>query len=833
MDPSAHKSEADLPQENEELRSKYTASMQYIRRKVDQLLTVMGTSPLRPEELDDNTLIELDPISIISDSFVQVLHHLKETNEQLKVAHDEIAAIFDSAGMGILVIDRNMRILAFNRKVKEQFGRDRSITGGMCCHDLLCRKDIDANCPARKAVEAGASVESMMDLNGHHFNVVATPIRDKSGIISRVVLVYMDLTDRIRAQEDLRRSEERYRDLFENATDLIQVLNADGSIRYVNQAWHDTLGYGPHEIATMSIFDIIHPDCADCEPEFKSVVCGNKGGRFETLFMTKTKETIIVEGNVSPMLEGGVFVGTRGIFRDITVRKRAETAMVAEREQLAVTLRSIGDGVITTDIIGNVVLINEVAERLTGWRQDDALGKPIKAVFPIKNEETGDDHACPIERVLQTGTPCELEGNAVLIARDGTRHLITNSIAPILSKDSAVIGAVLVFRDVTERKKLEDRLNKSEKIESLGVLAGGIAHDFNNLLNSILANIDIGLRFADPDSDLQKSLARAQKASTNAKELTQQLLTFSKGGAPVKKLAAIADLIRDTGDFGTRGTNVRCEYDLPGDLWNAEIDEGQISQVIQNLVINAAQSMLQGGTIRISARNIEAGRMASPELKEGRYVCITVRDHGHGIARENLTRIFEPYFTTKSSGSGLGLTTTYSIVKNHDGVIDVESAVGTGTAFSVYLPASLAPAATDDHLAKPRPHKAANGRILVMDDDELIQETVGVLLDMLGYQAEVADDGERALTMYRQAQESGAPYDAVIMDLTIPGGKGGREAIQQLLDMDPHAKAIVSSGYSTDAVMANYARHGFAGIVVKPYTIDELGAELQRVLGRK
>jgi PAS domain S-box-containing protein len=833
MDPSAYQSDADLLRENIELRSKYAASMQYIRRKVDQLLTVMGTSPLRPEELDDNTLIELDPISIIGDSFAQVLRHLKETNEQLKVAHDEITAIFDSAGMGILVIDRDLRILAFNRKIKEQFGKDRSLADGMCCRDLLCRKDWGADCPAQKAIEAGAGAESMLDLNGRHFKVVATPIRDKSGTISRVVLVYMDLTDSIRAQEDLRRSEERYRDLFENATDLIQILNADGSIRYVNQAWHDTLGYGPDEIATMSIFDIIHPDCTDCGPEFRSVVCGHKGGRFDTLFMTKSRETIIVEGNVNAMLEGGRFVGTRGIFRDITVRKRTETAIAAEREQLAVTLRSIGDGVITTDINGSVVLINKVAERLTGWRQDDVIGMPLKAVFPIKNEKTGDDRACPIEEVLRTGAPCEREGNAVLISRDGTRHLITDSIAPILNKDSAVTGAVLVFRDITERRKLEDRLNKSEKIESLGVLAGGIAHDFNNLLNSIIANIDIGLRFAGPDSDLQKSLARAQKASTKAKELTQQLLTFSKGGAPVKKLASIADLIRDTGDFGTRGTNVRCEYDLPADLWNAEVDEGQISQVIQNLVINAAQAMPQGGTIRISARNFEAGRMTSPALRDGRYVAVTVRDHGHGIARENLSRIFEPYFTTKSSGSGLGLATTYSIVKNHHGVIDVESTEGAGTTFSVYLPASLAPAAPDGHPAKPLPQKAANGRILVMDDDELIRETVGVLLDMLGYQADAADDGDRALTMYRQAQESGAPYDAVIMDLTIPGGKGGKDTIQQLLDIDPHARAIVSSGYSTDAVMANYARHGFAGIVVKPYTIDELGAELQRVLGRK
>jgi PAS domain S-box-containing protein len=824
---------ADLLRENDGLRKKHAAAMQYIRRKVDQLLTVMGTSPLRPEELDDNTLIELDPISIISDSFMQVLHHLKETNEQLRVAHEEITAIFDSAGMGILVIDRDMRILALNRKIKEQFGIDRKITDGMCCRDLLCKKDVEAECPARKAIESGASVERVMDLNGLHFDVVATPIRDKSGIITQVVLVYMDLTERIRAQEDLRRSEERYRDLFENSTDLIQVLNADGTIRYVNQAWRESLGYGPDEVASMSIFDIIHPDCKDCGPEFKSVVCGHKGGRFETLFLTKARETIIVEGNVSPMMEHGAFVGTRGIFRDITLRKQAEIAVIAEREQLAVTLRSIGDGVITTDISSNVVLINKVAEHLTGWTQDAARGMNIREVFSIKSEKTGEDTACPIECVLRTGAPCELEESAVLIARDGRRHLITDSVAPIRDKDSVVTGAVLVFRDITDRKRLEDRIIKSEKIESLGVLAGGIAHDFNNLLNTIIANIDIAARFDRPDSEAQKSLARAQKASTKAKELTQQLLTFSKGGAPVKKLAAIADLIRDTADFGTRGTNVRCDYALPEDLWSAEIDEGQISQVIQNLVLNAVQAMPQGGTISISARNIEVGRAAFTALGEGRYVVIAVRDHGHGIPPENLSRIFEPYFTTKDTGSGLGLATTYSIVKKHDGMIDVESSVGGGTTFTVYLPASLAAAVHTGLPAEPLPRREISGRILVMDDDALVLETAGVLLEMLGYQADFASDGDEALEKYREALRSGASYSAVIMDLTIPGGKGGRSTIRHLLEIDPLAKAIVSSGYSTDAVMANYARHGFAGIVVKPYTIDDLDAELQRVLGNK
>ncbi len=829
---SSQQQDPDLRQEVEELRRKHAAAMQYIRAKTDQLLTVMGTSPLRPEELDENTLIELDPIGIISDSFVQVLRHLKDTNEQLQVAHDEITAIFESAGMGILVVDPSLRVLAFNRKIEEQFGLGRDAAEGMICRDLLCRTVMDADCPALQAIATAKSVRREMDLSGRHVDTIATPILDKNGVISRVVLVYMDQTERIRAQDDLKKSEERYRDLFENSTDLIQIVDANGSIQYVNQAWRAALGYGPAEIAGMSIFDVVHPDCTDCGPEFKSIVCGHKGGRFETLFITKERETIAVEGSVSPMFEGGVFLGTRGIFRDITERKRAEAEAAAERERLAVTLRSIGDGVITTDIHGAVVLINKVAERLTGWRQEEARGRRINELFPLKDERTGEGIPCPVDRVLQTGAPCELEGNAILTGRDGRRHLITDSVAPILDRESSVIGAVLVFRDITERKKLEDRVNKTEKIESLGVLAGGIAHDFNNLLNSIIANIEIGLRFAGPDGEVQKSLARAQKASSRAKDLTQQLLTFSKGGAPVKKLASIADLIRDTADFGTRGTNVRCEYELAPNLWNAEIDEGQISQVIQNLVINAVEAMPQGGTIRIGAANRRFGRAEHPALAEGNYIAIVVRDHGKGIPREDLNRIFEPYFTTKPSGSGLGLATTYSIITRHGGAIDVESAVGTGSTFSLYLPASLADAPRPERPTGPLPHRETRGRILVMDDDELIRETAGVLLDLLGYDADLAPDGDRALDMYRRAQQAGAPYAAVIMDLTVPGGKGGKATIRQLLEIDPQAKAIVSSGYSTDAVMATYAQHGFAGIVVKPYTIEDLGAELQRVLGK-
>ncbi len=823
-------SREELIREVRELREIKAKCTLYIRQKVNQLLSVMGTAQLRPEELDDKTLIELDPIGIVSNSFVQILRHLKETNEQVKVAHAEIQAIFDSAGMGILVLDPGLRIMNSNRKTEEQFGIDRGGAVGKKCCELLCGEEQD-DCPASAAIETGKPCERDIVLHGRLYHATATPLMNKAGEVTRIVLVYVDLTERMAAQEELRRSEERYRDLFENSSDLIQILNADSTIRYVNRAWRAAIGYSQEDLKNLSIFDLIDPTCDDCGPEFKSVVCGHKQGRFETTFMTRSGSRIIVEGNVSAITEHGTFIGTRGIFRDITERKRSEQLVASEREQLAVTLRSIGDGVITTDIRSNVVLINRVAERLTGWTQADAAGKSILDVFRVVDERTGEPRVCPVERVLETRTVCEMEG-AVLVARDGSNRIITDSVAPILDKNNIIVGTVLVFRDITERKRLEERIVKTERIESLGVLAGGIAHDFNNLLNAIIGNIDIGRRFSVPDSEVHKSLMRAAKASEKAKELTQQLLTFSKGGAPVKKLAAISDLIRDTADFGTRGSNVTCEFLLPADLWVAEIDQGQISQVVNNLVINAVQAMPQGGVIRISASNVTLGPGEREGLNEGCYIKIAVQDHGPGIPRVYRGRIFEPYFTTKASGTGLGLATTYSIVKKHDGAMEVESIEGQGTTFFIYLPASR-----DEVRQSPVPairpaEGAVSARVLLMDDDPFVRETAAVLLDLLGYRVDFANHGNQAIEMYRKAQQNGGPYDVVIMDLTIRGGKGGRETIKTLLEIDPAAKAIVSSGYSNDAVMANYRQNGFTGIIVKPYTMDELDDELKRVLGR-
>lgn len=373
--------------------------------------------------------------------------------------------------------------------------------------------------------------------------------------------------------------------------------------------------------------------------------------------------------------------------RELTRRIEAEQSLAAEKERLAVTLRSIGDGIITTDMGGKIVLINKIAEKLTGWIQEEAIGRPLREVFHIINEKTRLPCENPVEKVLETGGIVGLANHTALIARDGTERMLADSGAPIRDKEGKIIGVVLVFRDITEQKKMEEELLKASKLDSVGLLAGGIAHDFNNILTAILGNISLAKMDKNLDEIFER-ITQAEKACLRVRDLTQQLLTFSKGGAPVKRVASIAELIRDSAIFALRGSNVRCDFSMPADLWPVEVDEGQISQVINNLVINAQQAMPAGGGIQVRCENIRVERGLALPLEKGEYVKISIEDHGVGIPKEYLQKIFDPYFTTKQKGSGLGLTTSYSIIKNHDGIITVESEVGVGTTFGVYLPVS-------------------------------------------------------------------------------------------------------------------------------------------------
>jgi len=416
-----------------------------------------------------------------------------------------------------------------------------------------------------------------------------------------------------------------------------------------------------------------------------------------------------------------------------------------------------------------------------------------------------------------------------IVDPEGNERWIVQSNTGIFDSQGNINAIEGICRNVTERKRMEAELHRAQKLESIGILAGGIAHDFNNLLTSILGNISLAQMDAQAagQEDVVDTLAHAERASLRARDLTKQLLTFSKGGAPVKVTVSIANLLRESAGFALRGSNVQCQFAIPEDLWPVDVDEGQISQVINNLVINAQQAMPQGGAVTVRVEN-RVVSMDAPGLAAGKYVAIAVEDEGTGIPAEHLAQIFDPYFTTKQKGSGLGLATAHSIIKNHDGHISVESAVGGGTIFHVYLPAS------SRELTAAQAGKAelldGQGKALVMDDEEAVRALAVRLLRRAGYEVEQAAHGAEAVELCRQAHSSGSPFDVVVLDLTVRGGMGGVEALRELRKFDPQVKAIVSSGYYTDAVMADFQTYGFNGVVPKPYRLEQLSQVVRTLI---
>ncbi|ADH85120.1 ATP-binding protein [Desulfurivibrio alkaliphilus] len=502
----------------------------------------------------------------------------------------------------------------------------------------------------------------------------------------------------------------------------------------------------------------------------------------------------------------------------VKIISRREAELAAEREQLAVTLRSIGDGVITTDTTGRVILLNLVAERLTGWSQQEAQDRPLPEIFHIINDRTGEKHPNPVDKVLQTGLNVELENHTVLISRHGSRYHIADSGSPIRNFNSEIIGVVLVFRDVSEAIHTEAELLKAKKLESLGVLAAGIAHDFNNILTAIMGNLELARYLLGPQHQASNLIEEGTKASQRAQGLTQQLLTFARGGAPIRQAASIAGIIRDSADFVLRGSEVSCRYEIPHDLKLVNVDSGQISQVIQNIIINAREAISGSGTITVSCRNLGPVK----KMPADEYVEIKISDSGSGISREEQGKIFDPYFTTKEKGSGLGLAVCHSIIAKHHGKISVESAPGQGCTFTILLPVANSagiPAEADD---RPAPAHNLSRRILLMDDEEMVRRVAARILQQLGCQVQETTDGEAAISAYRQAREEGQPFDLVIMDLTIPGGMGGKEAVKEIRRLDPQARVIVSSGYANDPIMAEPEKYGFDGVISKPYLLKDL-----------
>jgi len=499
--------------------------------------------------------------------------------------------------------------------------------------------------------------------------------------------------------------------------------------------------------------------------------------------------------------------------------------------------RSLTDDALDTSTVGifildndfNIVWVNQAIEDYFCLKRNDIIGKDKRQLIRERVVDIFENPDRFVNKVFATyddNTYAERFECHVLPDDAREERWLEHRSQPIQSGIYAG-GRIEHYYDISERKQTEEELLKGRKLESVGVLAGGIAHDFNNILAAILGNISLALTTVDQKDDIYELLLETEKASLRAKSLTQQLLTFAKGGEPVKKIASIDRVIRDTASFVLRGSNVRCDFNFAQELWPVTIDAGQISQVLQNMIVNASQAMATGGVIAIECSNCCLESNDKITASPGNYIKILVKDQGVGIPADMLDKIFDPYFTTKKEGSGLGLAITHSIINKHHGYISVDSEPDQGTTFTIYLPASQGKPELEqrDIMASPEIMilpEIMLGKIMIMDDERMIRSLVETALSRIGYKVVSAEDGAEAVDLYKKAEEAGTPIDLIIMDLTIPGGVGGKDAVKKIHKINPAARVLVSSGYSNDPVMADFSKYGFCGAIVKPFPITEL-----------
>ncbi len=624
---------------------------------------------------------------------------------------------------------------------------------------------------------------------------------------------------------------ELFRNLINKTNDAIFVNDPQtGRFIFVNDKACTSLGYDRKELLKMNVMDIeaTFPDNFSWETHVDEL--RQKGfNMLEGIHKGKHGAAFPVEINVSY-----VVLNTReymvAVVRDITERKRAEEKLRESESLLRESQIIAGLGSYIMDIPTGLWKSSDVLDKLFGI--DEAYERSVECWAALVHP---DDRTMMLDyfrnEVLGLGKTFDKEYR-IIRYDDKTERWVHGTGKLEFDVQGRPLKMHGTIQDITERKQLEEQLRQSQKLDAIGTLAGGIAHDFNNLLQGVFGYISIARRNADSKEKSIAALDQAEKALHMSVNLTSQLLTFSKGGKPVKKKIPLKPVIANSVRFALSGSRTDYRMKLDTDLWHVEADEGQIGQVIQNIVLNADQAMPMGGTIVISAKNLNASKKGIPQLqKAGRYVEISVQDNGIGISDEYLTKIFDPYFTTKAKGSGLGLATCYSIVRNHGGVIHVSSKVGRGTTFYVYLPA-VSEEVKEALQAPELSPFVRKGKILLMDDEELIRDIAGDMIKALDHEVEFAEHGEEAVGKYKAAVESGNPFDVVILDLTIRGGMGGRETIERLLAVNPGIKAIVSSGYSDDAVVSDYRNYGFSARLTKPYKLQELSDTLNNLLSK-
>jgi PAS domain S-box-containing protein len=519
--------------------------------------------------------------------------------------------------------------------------------------------------------------------------------------------------------------------------------------------------------------------------------------------------------------------------QEIEERKQAQEAIARAKQEWERTFDTVPDLIAIIDANYRIVRVNRAMADRVGLGPGEAVGKPCHKLICLRG---GPPSSCPHAKLLADGRE-----HAVEIPDYRSEGAFIVSATPFHDGNGLLIGSVYVARDISdykraeeERRRLEERLQHAQRMESIGTLAGGIAHDFNNLLAGIVGYISLAQLRTHPGDSVFDLLSKAEETTLRAKDLTQRLITFSKGGAPIKRTISVPEMIMDSAGLSLGSSNVRCNFSISPVLRSVDVDERQMGQVISNLILNAKEAMPNGGVITVRAENAtlnEGGTVGGISSGHDQYVMISIEDEGGGIAPEDLRRVFDPYFTTKEMGAqkgmGLGLTIAHSIVTKHGGHLEVQSQVGKGSTFRVYLPAS------GEIPDKKEEVRLGRLRILVMDDEAIVRDVLGQMLKHLGYDASFASDGAEAVFLYKEAMASGRPFDASILNSSIPGGMGGKETVKKLKEIAPDIRAVLSTGYPSEAIMGDFRKYGFFAVLPKPCKIDELGRVLESALSSR
>ena len=774
----------------------------------------------------------------------------REAEESLRESEEKYRILAEASPEMIYLIDVEGVIRYVNNAALAMFKYGRNDVIGKHLRDLYPPAVAERHQKAIRAVIAAGKpitteILEEFPTGSRWIDARLSPVKDSKGAIIGVLGLSADITERINARKSLAESEEKFRMITEQNSEGIILIDEQCLVIEWNAAMERMTGISAAKAKGRPVWEVQGmtalperwtPQRAE---QFKTMFLEAAKTGWSPLFsspveavMVRNGERVYIQQILFPIkTEKGYRLGS--VTRDITEKKKAEEALRRSEEKYKALFESAGDAIMIARIEEHgprFIGVNSRALELFGMKREEMIGADPAVLSPERQA----DGRVSAEAVLEDVAKA-IKGETVVIEwvhrkKDGTDFPCEVTLNTIEFAGERVIQAIV--RDITERKRLEERMARDEKLESLQILAGGIAHDFNNLLAGIFGYIDLAraeLPAGNPAIDFLNS---SFLAFDRAKHLAQQLLTFAKGGAPKTKPLMLPELVRNTCVLTLSGSNVRSEFSFSEALWPIEADGNQLSQVFSNLIINAVQAMPQGGTVAIAAENTTLGPGQVGTLPAGKYVAVTVKDHGVGIPEKIIGKIFDPFFTTKQKGSGLGLATCYSIVNRHGGFIDAVSEPGVGAVFTVWLPASEKSVELPESL-KDTPDLRGSGHVLIMDDERLIRGIARDMLKRAGYEVAVAADGKEAIAKYRETFEAGKKFDAVILDLTVPGGMGGEQAVRELIKIDPQVAAIVSSGYSDDAVLARFTEYGFAGTVPKPYSLRELLTAVKRVMGSK